>query len=114
MMIACKAGQWPAATVLFRKLPKLRRIFASPVNASKDLANFMIAMTPYLLEVKAPPDSIVRFGQGALIALTGRQVRQWMRDRDKDDPAGQLLDLAAQWFDPILRNVPLGIQAIFK
>lgn len=114
MIIACKAGQWPAATILFRKLPKLRRIFASPMNASKNLANFMLAMIPYLLEVKAPRDSIVRYGQMASIALTGRQVRQWIRDRDKDDPGGALLDLAAQWFDPLLREIPRSLQAIFK
>lgn len=114
MLVACQAGRWPAATVLFRKLPKLRRIFASPVNASKDLATLMLAMVPYLLEVKAPRDYAVRVGQAVLVVLTGRQVRHWMRTRDKDNPDGLVLDKAAQLVDPYLRRVPGVIASIFK
>ncbi|WP_437737348.1 hypothetical protein [Sorangium sp. So ce1335] len=114
MLVACQAGRWPAATVLFRKLPKLRRIFASPVNASKDLATLMLAMVPYLLEVKAPRDHAVRIGQAVSVVLTGRQVRQWMRTRDKDNPEGLLLDEAAQFVDPYLRHVPGILVSVFK
>jgi hypothetical protein len=114
MLVACQAGRWPAAKVLFRKLPKLRRIFASPVNASKDLATLMLAMVPYLLEVKAPRNYAVRIGQAASIVLTGRQVRHWMRTRDKDNPEGLVLDEAAQIVDPYLRRVPGILASILK
>lgn len=114
MLVACQGGRWPAATILFRKLPKLRRIFASPVNASKDLATLMLAMVPYLLEVKAPKDRVVRAGQLVSIALTGRQVRHWMRSRDKDNPAGLLLDDAAQFADPYLRRAHGVLASMFR
>lgn len=104
MLVACQAGRWPAASILFNKLPKLRRIFASPVNASKDLATLMIAVVPYLVEVKAPPGSLVFKAQGWFMALTGRQVRHWMR-KDKDDPAGLLLDFSSQKAHPIIQEL---------
>lgn len=104
MLVACEAGRWPAASVLFKKLPKLRRIFASPVNASKDLATLMIAVVPYLVEVKRPSSDLVLKAQAWAMAITGRQVRHWMR-KDKDDPAGLLLDFASQKAHPILMEL---------
>jgi hypothetical protein len=49
-----------------------------------------------------------------LVVLTGRQVRHWMRTRDKDNPDGLVLDKAAQLVDPYLRRVPGVIASIFK
>lgn len=79
MLVACQASRWPAAAVLFKRLSKRRRIFASPVNTSKDLATLMIAIVPYLVEVKAPNSDLILKAQAWAIALTGRQVRHWMR-----------------------------------
>lgn len=105
MLIACSAGRWPAANVLFRKLSTLRRIYASPVNASKDLANLMLWCVPYLLKVKAPPVSAVRYAQLVAAVFTGSQIREWRRTRDKDNPEGILLDLMAQLADPYVRRL---------
>lgn len=114
VLVACQAGRWPAANVLFTKLPKLRRIFASPVDASKDLANFMLLVVPYVVGVKAPTGTAVACAQAVAVALTGRQVREWRRDTDKGDSAGLLLDLAAQFADPIARQVPQILRGLFK
>jgi hypothetical protein len=105
MLIACSAGRWPAANVLFRKLSTLRRIYASPVNASKHLASLMLWCVPYLLKVKAPPKSSVTYAQLTAMLLAGGQIREWHRTRDKDNPEGILLDLMAQLADPLLRKL---------
>ena len=41
LLVACKAGLSTAGDALFRRLPKLRRIYASPVNASKLLGELI-------------------------------------------------------------------------
>lgn len=114
LLVACRAGRWPAAQVLFQKLPKLRRIFASPVNASKALGNLMLWAVPYLLEVKSPRDKVVQYGQVAAAVLTGGQIRQWRRTRDKDNPEGVLLDVAAQIFEPHIRQLPEAIRSLIR
>lgn len=106
VLVACEAGRWPSADVLFTKLPKLRRIFASPVNTSKALATFMLAVVPYVVGVKAPRRQTITWTQTAAIAITGGQFREWKRDDDKGNAAGVLLDLAAQVADPYVRQVP--------
>ncbi len=114
MLIACRAGRWPAANILFRKLPKLRRIFASPVNVSFDLAKLMLAATPYLLEVKAPSVGVIRTAQAFVLGTTGGQLRQWQRDRDMHNPNGELLDIGASFLDPMLQGVPDLLRSIFR
>ena len=114
MLVACQAGRWPAAEQLFRRLPKLRRIFASPVNASFDLAQFMLGVVPYIVSVKAPRGKVVAWAQAAALALTGRQVREWKRTTDLGDPAGILLDLAAQMADPYARQLPALLRSFFR
>lgn len=111
VVIACQAGQWPSARDLFPRLKKLRRLYASPVNATKDLAQFMLALAPVLLEVKAPRAKQVTRAQVAAIVLTGGQIREWTR-ADIDSADGLLLDLAARAFDPVLRAVPGVIRQV--
>lgn len=113
MLVACQAGRWPAAAVLFKRLSKLRRIFASPVNTSKDLATLMIAIVPYLVEVKAPDSDLILKAQAWAMALTGRQVRHWMK-KDKDKPEGQLLDLVSQHADPLIREIHGAVRRLFR
>jgi hypothetical protein len=114
LLIACRAGRWPAANVLFRKLPKLRRIFASPMNTSKNLGDLLLWAVPYLLEARSPRAKLVQYGQIAAAALTGGQIRQWIRTRDMDNPDGMLLDLGAQIAEPYLRQVSKTIRSIFR
>jgi len=112
MMVACKAGRWPAANVLFKKLPRLRRIFASPVLTGRDQGALMVAMLPLLLAVKAPSDDAVLGLQALVMGSTGGQVRQWMRNRDKDNPDGLVLDGLSQLLEPVTRDVPNILAAI--
>lgn len=114
MLIACRAGRWPAARILFRKLAKLRRIFASPVNVSFDVAKLMLATAPYLLEVKAPSAGAVAAAQAFFLTTTGGQLRQWQRDRDMNDPDGVLLDIGAALLDPMLQGVPDLLWSILR
>jgi len=71
LLVACKAGGWPAASSFFQKLPLLRRIYASPVNASKHLGELMIALVPLVLAVQAPTKRQVTAAQVAIVGLTG-------------------------------------------
>jgi len=106
LLAACQAARWPAAQVLFSKLPALRRIFGSPVNASKDFATLMVGLIPYVLAVKAPSRRPRQLAQVAAALLTGGQLREWKRDADKDAGDGILLDVAAQLLDPHVRSLP--------
>jgi hypothetical protein len=113
LLVACQAGRWPAASTLFSRLRRLRRIFASPVNVSGALGAVMVSLVPYLLEVKAPRVGVVTAAQVALAAATGGQVRQWMR-ADAADPDGHLLDLVAVAVDPLVRKIPGALAGIFR
>ena len=112
VLIACQAGQWPLARDIFPTLKKLRCLYASPVNATKDLAQFMLALAPILLEVRMPRAKHVTWAQAAAIALTGGQIREWTR-ADMDSTDGLLLDLAARMFDPVFRSVPAALRRMF-
>lgn len=112
VLIACRAGQWPSARDIFPTLKKLRRLYASPVNATKDLAQFMLALAPVLLEVKGPRAKHVTWAQAAAVALTGGQIREWMRS-DMENPDALLLDFAAKLLDPMVRSVPAALRQIF-
>lgn len=114
LLIACEAGRWPAADTLFTKLPTLRRIYASPVRASKELGAFMLAVSPYLVGVKVPRPGVVSFAQAVALALSGGQVREWKRDADKGNEAGSLLDVAAVAADRLARQVPSLLRGLVK
>jgi len=113
MLVACKAGRWPPAVILFRKLLKLRRILASPVNVSASLGKLLVAMIPVLVEPVRPRDGVVTTIQAATVAVTGGQVRHWMR-KDAKSPDGVLLDFVATLADPILRELPNTIRSILR
>lgn len=113
VLVACQAGRWLAANLIFNKLPLLRRIYASPVNASRDLGALMLALVPHVVGVKVPKKKHVQVAQVAAVALTGRQLRTWNRT-DKDEPEGMLLDLAAQFLDQHARRIPAIIQQLLE
>jgi hypothetical protein len=113
MLIACHAGRWSAARILFRKLPKLRRIFACPVTASRDLAKMMLSFLPYVVAAKVPKDNHILAVQIAGMAITGGQLRHWQRDRDMNNPDGVILDLASLLGDPVVREIPRVLRSWF-
>jgi hypothetical protein len=113
MLVACEAGRWPAANALFTKLSTLNHVFASPVNASKDLATLMMAIVPYLVTVKGVRSPAVLKAQKWAVVLTGRQVRHWTK-KDKNDPDGLLLDFASQAADPVIRGIHGVVRSWFS
>lgn len=113
VLVACQAGQWPAAKTIFGELSVLRRIYASPVNASKDLGALMLWLLPHVVGVKVPKKKHVQWAQVVAVALTGRQLRMWQRT-DKDDTEGMLLDVVARALDSPARRIPRLLQQLLR
>lgn len=109
LLVACKAGRWDAGEALFTSLPRLRRIFACPVNATKDLGALMLFAVPYVVSERRPKDKHVTWSQVASIAITGRQLREWRRTTDKGNADSAVYDLVADMADPVARQVPSAL-----
>jgi hypothetical protein len=114
LLVACKAGRWDAGEALFAPMPQLRRIFACPVNASKDFGSLMLFAVPYVVAERRPKDKHVAWSQVASIAITGRQLREWRRTTDKGNPDIAVFDLIADLADPIAREVPYALISAAK
>lgn len=113
ILIACRGGRSPGANQLFRRLSSLRRIYACPVNCTKELGAVLLGLVPWVVETKAPrPDAIRNFQLLAALGVGG-QVRHWQRDLDRDNPDGQLLDFLADAIDPIVRSLPEALSSFF-
>jgi hypothetical protein len=109
LLAACRAGRWGAGEALFAANDRLRRIFASPVNASKDFATMMLFAVPYVVAERRPRDKHVLWSQIAAVAVTGRQLREWRRVTDKGKPDRSVFDTIADLADPFARQVPGAI-----
>lgn len=114
MLVACKGGRSDAGETLFNAMPHLRRIFACPVNASKDFGAFMLFAVPYVVATRRPRDKHVLGAQVAAVAATGRQLREWRRTTDKGNPEAAVFDLIADIADPVARKVPEAIGALVE
>lgn len=108
LLVACRAGRWDAGEKLFSALRDLRRIFACPVNASKDFGKLMLFAVPYVVANRRPRDKDVRMSQLASVAMTGRQLREWRRT-DRANPDSALFDVLADVVDPLAREVPQAL-----
>src|ERR1019366_5993581 len=106
LLAACRAGRWSAGQVLFDAHDNLRRIFACPVNATKDFAAMMLFAVPYVVAERRPRKKHVFWSQIAAVAFSGRQLRQWLRTTDKGNPDSFVFDLIADVVDPLARQVP--------
>jgi hypothetical protein len=95
-------------------LPKLRRIFACPVNASKDFGALMLFAVPYVVAERRPKDRHVTWSQLASVAATGRQLREWRRTTDTGNPDSAICDPIADLTDPIAREVPSALLSAAK
>jgi len=80
---------------LFKANGRLRRIFASPINVSKDIAAMMLFAVPYVVSERRPPARHVLWAQIGAIAGTGRQLRQWLRTADKGNADSSVFDVLA-------------------
>jgi hypothetical protein len=63
VFIACEAGQYPSTRTLFNEIPKLAKIYASPLKTTKEQAEIIKLLVPYLLLSKKQDDDIIRLGQ---------------------------------------------------
>jgi len=104
-LVACRAGRSTPARTLFDVLPKLRRIYASPVKASLVVGQVLVALAPLLLSMRAPKLDHVRLAQTALLCFGKAQVWQWLRN-ERDAPEAMLLDAFADFLDASVRTRP--------
>lgn len=63
VFIACEAGQYPSTQTLFDEIPRLTKIYASPIKTSRAQAEIIKLLVPYLLLSKRQDDDIIRLGQ---------------------------------------------------
>lgn len=106
LLVACKGGLAASGDAFFAEMRDLRRIYACPVNASKDFGQLMLAAVPFVVAERAPSGEHVTWAQLGAIALTGRQLREWRRTTDMGNPLNVVHDVVAQGLDPIARQVP--------
>jgi len=105
VLVACKAGRWPAAQTLFETNRALTRIYGCPANVTKDLGAYMVTFIPYLAANRRPKDDHVRIAQVLTMATTGLQLREWRRTADKDRPGCVLYDLVSDMAHPIIQQL---------
>jgi hypothetical protein len=105
VLVACKAGRWPAAQTLFGANRDLTRIYGCPANVTKDLGAYMVTFIPYLAAHRRPKDSHVRAAQLLTMATTGLQLREWKRTADKDQPMSALYDLFSDVAHPFIQQL---------
>lgn len=103
-LIACKAGRASAGESLFAAIPTLRRIYACPVNANRGFGELVLALVPSVLANRRPNATGVTVAQVGAALLTGRQLREWQRDKDRGNAGSKLLDIAADIADPFVRE----------
>lgn len=113
LLAACQAGRWDAGKALFDASRSLQRVFASPVNASKEFVSLMLCAVPYVVGKIISDDHVV-WAQAASVLLTGRQLREWKRIDTKDDLTNSIYDLMAVAADPVARQVPEAVANFFK
>lgn len=114
LLAACQAGRSDAGEALFKPNRKLLRIFACPVNASKDFATLMLFAIPYIVAIRAPTNDAVLFGHLVALGLSGRQLREWQRRKDKGNPESVVFDILADLFDPHARRLPGVLRSMIK
>jgi hypothetical protein len=84
VFVACEAGQYPSTRVLFDEVPKLNKIYASPVKTTKAQADVVQLLGPYLLLSRKQDDDVIRLGQvlnflrtGGVILRCSRRNSEW-------------------------------------
>lgn len=84
VFIACEAGQFPATRTLFDEIPKLNKIYASPLKTSLAHAEVIKLLVPYLLLAKKLDNDIIQMGSllnffktGGVILQCSRRNTEW-------------------------------------
>lgn len=84
VFVACEAGQYPSTRVLFDEVPKLNKIYASPLKTTKAQADVVRLLVPYLLLSRKQDDDVILLGQvlnflttGGIILRCSRRNSEW-------------------------------------
>lgn len=84
VFVACEAGQYPSTRTLFDEIPKLSKIYASPIKTSKAQVDIIRLLVPYLLLSKRQDDDVIRLGQlwnflnnGGVVLRCSRRNTEW-------------------------------------
>jgi hypothetical protein len=84
VFIACEAGQFPATRTLFDEIPKLNKIYASPLKTSLAHVEVIKLLVPYLLLAKKLDNDIIQMGSllnffktGGVILQCSRRNTEW-------------------------------------
>ncbi len=114
LLVACKAGRWNASNALFAAMPKLQRIFACPVNASRDFGALMLFAVLHVVAERRLKDRHVMWWQVASIVTTGRQLREWRRTTDAGNPDSAIFDQITDFAAPCARQVSSAFKSAVK
>lgn len=84
IFVACEAGQYPSTRTLFDQMQSLRTIYASPIKTSKEQAEIIKLLVPYLLLSKTQDSELIRVFQilnflrsGSIILRCSRRRGEW-------------------------------------
>lgn len=84
VFVACEAGQYPSTRTLFDQIQSLRTIYASPIKTSKEQAEIIKLLVPYLLLSKTQDSELIRVFQilnflrsGSIILRCSRRRGEW-------------------------------------
>ncbi len=84
IFVACEAGQFPSTRTLFDEIPKLKKIYASPLKTSKAHAEVIKLLVPYILLAKKLDNDVIQIGSllnffktGGVILQCSRRNTEW-------------------------------------
>jgi hypothetical protein len=84
VFVACEAGQYPSTQTLFDQMESLRTIYASPIKTSKEQAEIIKLLVPYLMLSKTQDSELIRVFQilnflrsGSIILRCSRRRGEW-------------------------------------
>lgn len=84
IFVACEAGQFPSTRTLFNEIPKLKKIYASPLKTSKAHAEVIKLLVPYILLARKPDNNLIKLGSllnffqtGGVILQCSRRNTEW-------------------------------------
>ncbi len=100
LLIACRAGGWPAVAPLFSEIRSLRHLFASPANMNVASAQLLLCLLPHVVDQKTPSRDAVETFRTLAPLLTGSPLRHWRLARNGKIHAGE-----SNWMDLFARFV---------
>ena len=84
VLIACEAGQYPSTRTLFDQMQSLRTIYASPIKTTKEQAEIIKLLVPYLLLSNTQDSELIRVFQilnflrsGSIVLRCSRRRGEW-------------------------------------